>query len=180
MATLNVRAIASECLRKSGSLSLKEDIVSIRNSSPPQSLRSELEFIREFRCSPDEPTPGGRTREFVLTLQRQLVVSGPPPFTGQYPIAGVGSGRLLKIRVLPQLNFGIDFALNFARHSGSGGLVQIPEGSTSTSNQMREIFGVAEPRFGPIQRISFRAFVTLRQVTRLPSSVSIMLTIIDD
>ena len=178
MATLRIRRIASECLRKSGLLSLKEDIVGIRNSPPPQSLRSELEFIREFRCSPNDPTDP--TREFTLFLQRQPVGSGPPPFTGQFPPAGVGYGRLLKIRVLPQLGFGIDFTLYFVRLTGSGEPIPMNEGATSTSDQMREIFGVAEPRYGPNQRIFFRTFLELRQGTPLPPNVRITLTIIDD
>ena len=56
MATLSVRTIAAECLGKSGMLSMEDDIFSIRDNPPPRSLKSELEFILEFRCPPMPPS----------------------------------------------------------------------------------------------------------------------------
>lgn len=56
MSTLTVRTVASKCLRKLGTLSMKQDILNTRDTPPPKSLRSELEFIRKFRCPPQAPT----------------------------------------------------------------------------------------------------------------------------
>lgn len=56
MATLTVREVALKCLRRSGLISLREDIFSISEIPSPKSLKRALEFIREFRCPPAAPT----------------------------------------------------------------------------------------------------------------------------
>lgn len=56
MATLSVRGILSKCLRKSGRISLKDDVFSIRGHQSHHSLKDELKFIREFHCPPRAPT----------------------------------------------------------------------------------------------------------------------------
>lgn len=56
MATLSVREIVSKCIRKSGTISLKEDVFSLQDTRPPKSLENTLKFIQEFRCPPRSPT----------------------------------------------------------------------------------------------------------------------------
>lgn len=56
MANLSVRSTASKCLNKSNPISLIEDIFSISDIPSPNSLKSALQFIRDFRCPPAAPT----------------------------------------------------------------------------------------------------------------------------
>lgn len=56
MANLSVRSIASKCLNQSVPLSLKAAIFSISGIPSPNSLKSALRFIRDFRCPPTAPT----------------------------------------------------------------------------------------------------------------------------
>lgn len=56
MVNLSVRSIASKCLRKSVPISLKEDIFSVSGIPSPNSLKSALQFIRNFRCPPAAPS----------------------------------------------------------------------------------------------------------------------------
>lgn len=184
MESLSVRGIATECLRKSGSLSLKEDIISVRQTSPPQSLRGELEYILEFRCSPSDPTPPSDPtlpRDFSLPLERQLIDQGFPPFTNQFPIAGIGSGRITKIFIPPQqLGIGIDFALLFAKVSNPSETVPINADESSTPEEMTQIFGVSEPRFNALQRIPFVAYLAQNSNNPFPDKVNIIITVIND
>lgn len=56
MANLSVRSILSKCRKKSGKISLLEDIYSINGIPSPKSLKSALTFIRDFKCPPAAPT----------------------------------------------------------------------------------------------------------------------------
>lgn len=56
MTNLSVRFIASNCLNKSNRISLIEDIFSVSGVPSPNSLKSTLRYIRDFRCPPAAPT----------------------------------------------------------------------------------------------------------------------------
>lgn len=84
-----------------------------------------------------------------LTLERQIVPSGPIPYRGEI---SARPGRLLQIRV-PQAG-PADVAVKFVKPGrrtdecdSPSAVVEVPEGQTTTPAQMNEIFGVAEPRF---------------------------------
>lgn len=56
MANLSVRSTLSKCLNQSAPVSLIEDVFSIDGIPSPNSLKSTIQFIRDFRCPPTAPT----------------------------------------------------------------------------------------------------------------------------
>ncbi|MEO1403213.1 MAG: fibronectin type III domain-containing protein, partial [Cyanobacteria bacterium J06635_1] len=125
-------------------------------------------------------------REFSLRLTREPINEGFPPYTGRFPAVGVGSGHLLKIH-LPRVGFQ-DTALRFVKPGFStadcdnpSAVVEIVEGATSTPEQMRQIYDVAEPRYSSTRPIPFEAcFAQADQTKPLPQNVSITITVFDD
>lgn len=55
MSNLSVRSTLSKCLNQSASISLLEDVFSIDGIPSPNSLKSALQFIQDFRCPPAAP-----------------------------------------------------------------------------------------------------------------------------
>ena len=56
MVNLSVRSIVSKCLGKSVPLSIQEDLLTVDGIPAPNSLKSALQFVRQFRCPPAAPT----------------------------------------------------------------------------------------------------------------------------
>ena len=55
MSNLSVRSTLSKCLKQSAPISLIEDVFRVGDIPSPNSLKSALQFIRDFRCPPAAP-----------------------------------------------------------------------------------------------------------------------------
>ena len=121
----------------------------------------------------------------TVSLNRQVIVQGFVPYLGQFPLFGVvPAGRLLRIR-LPQSGFS-NSALSFLKpgHSteecgNASAVVVIGEGQTTTSAQMMDIYGVAEPRFTTTAPIPFIACYSTDSAA-IPNFVTIEIDVIYD
>jgi hypothetical protein len=122
-----------------------------------------------------------------VQLRREVIVQGPVPYAGKFPVFGiVPAGRLLRMR-LPQLGFP-DVALAFVKRGHStqecnnpSAVVVIGEGQTTTPAQLREIYGVDEPRFTTHAPIPFIAcYRTTNPSSPLPDPITIEIEVIFD
>jgi len=123
----------------------------------------------------------------TVQLRRQIIVEGPVPYVGKFPEIGVvPPGRLLRLR-LPPLGFP-DVALAFVKRGHStqecnnpSAVVVIGEGQTTTPAQLREIYGVDEPKFTTHAPIPFVAcYRTTNPTAPLLQSVTIEIEVIFD
>ncbi|ERN42642.1 fibronectin type III domain protein, partial [Rubidibacter lacunae KORDI 51-2] len=125
-------------------------------------------------------------REFSVTLKRQPIIEGFVPYLGKYPEFGIASGRLQKIRI-PQIG-SRDFVLRFVKPGFStancgnpNAVISIPEGGTTTSEEIMQIYGVTEPRYSSAQPISFLAcYAHSNPSSPLPTNIPIMITVTSD
>ncbi len=106
------------------------------------------------------PLPSEVTR--FVDLQRQTPYEGFIYYTGEWPSGGLDKGRLKKIHV-PQSG-PVDHQVHFVKGGFSSNdcnnpaaVVVLWEGETSTPEQLKEIYGVSEPSFGPLKSIPFLA-----------------------
>ena len=121
-----------------------------------------------------------------VDLKREDIVEGPVPYAGKFPSFGsVPAGRLLRIRI-PASGFA-DWALAFVKHGHStnecnnaSAVVVIGEGQTTTSAQLKEIYGVAEPPFTTLAPIPFIACYRTTNPASLPDLVTIEIVVIFD
>jgi len=122
-----------------------------------------------------------------VQLRREVIVQGPVPYAGKFPAFGViPAGRLLRLR-LPQLGFP-DVALAFVKRGHStqecndpSAVVVIGEGQTTTPAQLKEIYGVDEPRFTTLAPLPFLAcYRTTNPSAPLPDFVTIEIEVIFD
>jgi hypothetical protein len=114
--------------------------------------------------------------DVTVTLVRQQVVEGPVEYEGQYPAGGsVQPGRVLSISVPPSSEV---VAIRFVTDSSE--LVEVPQGTTTTTEQMKRIFnGTAEPAYATGHPVLLRALIAQSDDTLL-EEVQIMLTIVAD
>lgn len=52
----SVLILARDCLKIQGRVSVRDDILGLRDLPPPRSLKSELRFVRQTRCRPRGPS----------------------------------------------------------------------------------------------------------------------------
>jgi hypothetical protein len=120
----------------------------------------------------------------TVDLTRQDTVEGFIPYLGKFPEGGVvPKGRLLRIRV-PQIGSS-DLAVAFVKRDSTtancgnpGAVVVLGEGQTSSSEQMRDIFGESELEFTIQNPIFFVACISTPGPP--PNFVPIEITVIFD
>jgi hypothetical protein len=114
-----------------------------------------------------------------ISLQRQIIIEGPIPYVAEFPLGISPSGRLLKVRNPGILNLQIHFVKRFhttAECNNPSAVVNLSGNQTTTSQQMIELFGVAEPRFAAGSPIRFVACVATTQpnVDLVPIEITII------
>jgi hypothetical protein len=117
--------------------------------------------IRELAYYDDSPGPQKRT----VSLQRQMIWEGIPPYLGRFPSFGVvPPGRLLQIHI-PQVGL-VDLSVHFvkpghtpAECNNPNAVVSLNEGQSTTPAQINAIFGQREPNFSVVQPLTFVACV---------------------
>ena len=126
---------------------------------------------------PYTPPP---TQTVDVVMQRQ-VEDGNVAYLGKYPLLGDGSGILEKITVPVSSEI---VALNFFKPGTSNdqcydpdAVVTIAQGTSTTSAQLAEIFGKAEPFYSAAQPIPFLACAVLATDGPVLNSVNIEITI---
>lgn len=56
MAEVKVRVVISKCLGKKGRISLRRDVLALRDLAGPRSLLEEIRFLKYNKCLPEAPT----------------------------------------------------------------------------------------------------------------------------
>lgn len=101
------------------------------------------------------PLQGSTTSTAQLSMVEQQVGSGPIPFAGQYPPLGMTRSGHVDSITYPASGF-LDSSLLFVKtgHSTAdcndpSAVVALPEGRTTTPDQLAAIFGTMTPSFSP-------------------------------
>lgn len=156
-----------------------------RQLGPSVKTRNINVELPENIVSPTPELPSTAT----VALKRDVIVQGPVYFVGKFPSFGVVQpGRIRRIRI-PQIGFQ-DLALAFLKNkpgnttqkcNDPSAVVILAEGQATTSAQMQEVFGVAEPKFSTFSPIPFVAcYRTTNPGGPLPDFVTIEIDIVPE